>query len=258
MKLEAQRHGDGSLRAWDAFCLLDADEQLLERDRLALFQLVGRHTPHEGSPRNAFKLLQKNSSDGGCTGMLVSTVRLFPNRPEIRYEWPIHEQVVASLTREGIPIEETSIEVLHDGYSDPSRNIGKQARNRDILQRQVDSGIEVYPVTHFLLAGAKLDLGYPADALRSYQDCIRVAPAGDGIAEGARVRVATCLNKLGRQAEALAGMPSGKSYGDWHPELLKLKGDCERALGNSGAAREAYRGVLGLLGTAFIPPCWLR
>ena len=42
--------------------------------------------------------------------MVGKIVRLFPNRAEIRFEWPVHEQVVTSLNRAGIPIQDTSIE----------------------------------------------------------------------------------------------------------------------------------------------------
>ncbi len=235
--------------------VLDADEQLLEADRGALLQLVAEQTPETGPPRTAFNFRQRNSSDGGRTGMIVPSIRLFPNLPEVRYEWPIHEQVATSLARAGIPIRESSISILHDGYSDPGRNSEKQRRNREILRAQVGSRSEVHPLTHFLLAGAELDLENPEGALGSYLECIRLSGGGDPIAEGAKVRVATCLAKLGRHAEALAGMPVAGDYASWHPELLKLKGDCEAALGRLAPAREAYLEVLGLRDGAFVPPC---
>ncbi len=235
--------------------VLDADEQLLETDCRALLQLVAEHTPEAGPPGTAFNFLQRNSSDGGRTGTIVPSIRLFPNLPGIRYEWPIHEQVATSLARAGIPVRESAVSILHDGYSDSARNSEKQRRNREILRGQVRSRSEVHPLTHFLLAGAELDLENLEDALGSYRECIRLSQAGDPVAEGAKVRVATCLAKLGRHAEALAGMPLARDYASWHPELVKLKGDCEAALGSHGAAREAYIAVLAFSDGAFIPPC---
>ncbi len=235
--------------------VLDADEQLLETDRRALLQLVAAHTPETGPPRTAFNLLQRNSSDGGRTGMIVPNIRLFPNLPGIRYEWPIHEQVATSLARAGIPVRESSVSILHDGYADSARNSEKQRRNREILRAQLRSSSEVHPLTHFLLAGAELDLENPEGALGSYLECIRLSPGGGSVAEAAKVRVATCLAKLGRHAEALAGMPLARDPASWHPELLKLKGDCEAALGRRAPAREAYVGVLGFSDAAFVPPC---
>ncbi len=235
--------------------VLDADEQLLERDRVALLDLIRRYTPNNGTPNIAFTLLQKSSSDGGRTGMMVPIVRLFPKLPEIRYEWPIHEQVATSLIRQGIPIQDTKIEILHDGYADPVRNREKQKRNLGILQAQIDAAEEVHPLTHFLLAGTKLDLGDYEGALKSYQTCIQIAAPKEAIAKGAKIRIATCLTNLGRYEDALTTMPSSMTATPWHPELLVLKGHCESMLGRKQAARVAYAQVVSIQDSAFIPPC---
>ena len=234
--------------------VLDADEQLLDRDRAALGDLLARHTPDQGSPKVAFNLLQKSSFDEGRTSMLVPIVRLFPNRPEIRFEWPIHEQVATSLIQEGIPILDTKIEILHDGYADPARNIEKNKRNLKILQDQIDTARDVYPLTHFFLADSKLEGGDSEGALKSYQSCVRIAPPEDAIAKGAKIRIATCLTNLRRHAEALATMPAASST-DWHPELLVSKGQCEKALGRRQAACDAFTQVLSITDAAFNPPC---
>ncbi len=234
--------------------VLDADEFLIEKNKTAIRGLVQNHTPGTGVPNVSFNLLQKSSSDGGLTGMLVSIVRLFPNRPEIRYEWPIHEQVATSLLRAGVTIVDTPIEIIHTGYANPARNREKQRRNLAILQVQLLTGKEVSPLTHFLIGGTHLDLGDFELALASYDECQRLAADGNDLGRGARVRMATCLIKLKRPADAIASMRSDYDP-SWHPELLCLRGEAEAALGRENVARLWFERVSACIDSAFVPPC---
>jgi hypothetical protein len=139
--------------------VLDADEYLPEASINALQALI------DGPADRAYHLLNKSSSDGGKTGMVGKIVRLFPNRPEIRFEWPVHEQVVTSLNRAGVPIHDTSIEIIHTGYSSPEINAAKQERNLHILEKITASDPDPHPMALFLQGGALLDLGRISEAL---------------------------------------------------------------------------------------------
>ena len=234
--------------------ILDADEFLPESEHAALRALLHAHTPATGAPHRAFCLIQKNTSDGGRTGMLVNIIRLFPNRPDVRFAWPVHEQVATSLARAGIPIEDTGIAFLHTGYSDPSRNRAKQQRNRDILAAQIASGRDLAPLTHFLLAGCHLDLGDASTALVSYREAHRLALAsGDrDMIAGAAVRIASCLVKLERFADVAAPVDDSATP---HPEMLNLRAVAEEKLGRPETAVALRERVLGCAHRAFIPPC---
>jgi len=234
--------------------VLDADEQLLERDHAALMSLLRAHTPKDGVPRTAFNLLVNNSSDGGRTGMLAHIVRLFPNHPDIRYEWPVHEQIATSLLRLGIPIKDTRIEILHDGYAEAARNQAKQQRNLAILQKQVAGG-GAFALTHFLLGGARLDLGDFSGAMAAYQECIRSATPGDQLIQGAQVRIANCLYAMGRFLEVCAWVQADGGVRRAHPEQSLVLGNSMKALGNISGAREALCGVLAVQDGVFMPPC---
>ena len=234
--------------------VLDADEFLLERDVTAIRTLVQKSTPASGEPGMAFTLQNKSSSDGGRTGMIVSLVRLFPNRADVRYEWPIHEQVATSLQRAGVPIVDTPIEIIHTGYTDPTRNQEKQRRNLAILQAQVVGTKEVYPLTYFLMGGAHLDLGEFESALASYGQCRRLAAKGSELERGAQVRMATCRVKLRRYEEALADMPADEDQA-WHPEMLALRGEAEAALGQADVAKPWFERVFGGVNRAYVPAC---
>lgn len=204
--------------------VLDADEYLPPASMDALQLLI--QTPAD----RAFHLLNKSTNDGGKSGMTGKIVRLFPNRPDVRYEWPVHEQVVTSLRRTGIPVLDSDIEIFHTGYSDAETNKLKQARNLEILERSIAAG-PCDPMLLFLAGGAYLDLGRIEEALAAYRNCAERTSAGDEIFEAARVRQVTCLMRLERPQEAIALTPN-TAPSNWHPELLEQLGKCAFAVGD--------------------------
>lgn len=253
----AQARNIGLARARAPWILvLDADEVLEEPAKKALRKLAREHLTPDGRARCAFHLLQNNSSDGGRTGMLVPIARLFPNRPEIRYEWPVHEQVEECLQRHGIQILDTEVRFLHDGYADPQRNLAKQRRNLEILRGQIEAGL-ARPLTWFLLGGAHLDLGDFEPALAAYRACVEAAGPADSLGLSARVRVVGCLQRLGRPEEALheAAALASRPH---HPEALLAEGQCLAMLGRDQAAGETWKQVLHTADGAFMPPCNLN
>ena len=236
--------------------VLDADEYLLSEDGVALRELIATHTDSGGRATAAFQLVLQNLSADGRPGMLAYITRLFPNRADIRYEWPIHEQVMTSLRRAGVPVYVSTIKFLHTGYADQDRNRVKQLRNREILQAQIAKGADVTPMTYFLLGGCLLDLGDLEGALKTFRVARRMAlsvPHGEELARGAQVRIVTCLISLGRADEAFAEMPEQFDSG-WHPELIVLRADAAAKLGRADEARSWHERVLECGASPQIPP----
>ncbi len=237
----------------DWIFVLDADERVLPRDRDAILELV-RTQASADRPASAYRLLQRSAVGPGSGSFLVALIRLFPNRPEIRYEWPIHEQVATALGRAGIPVVETAVEIQHLGYVDPVVNREKQRRNLAILENQAAAAGPIPRMNAFFLGGAYLDLGRYEPALAAYRKCQDQGDPADAIVRGARVRIVTCLLKLGRPADAVAEMP--RSFdATWHPELILHRGEAEQALGHAADARRWFERVLACREGAFIPPC---
>jgi predicted negative regulator of RcsB-dependent stress response len=189
-------------------------------------------TSDVAAPHCAYHLLNKSSSDDGRTGTSGLIVRLFPNDPRVRYEWPVHEQVATSLERAGIPVVDTRIEIIHTGYSSPEVNAAKQARNLRILEKMTQASYEVHPMVWFLKGGALLDLNRFEDALAAYIKCSQTTLPGETVHEASLVRHATCLAELKRFQEILALQPA-RSEAEWHPELLLLRGQAEISLGDT-------------------------
>jgi len=123
--------------------ILDADEQLAEIDWRALRQWTTQRRA-EGRPlaasistrnylthrysRRGWLPIPPNDPHalaGGAPtdGFVITTkVRLFPNRPEVRFRGPIHETVEASLWDAGIPIVSLPSPIHHFGYLEPRRD----------------------------------------------------------------------------------------------------------------------------------------
>lgn len=78
------------------------------------------------------------SRDNGSLDMtVVDHVKLFRNRPDLRFEFRIHEQILPSIRRSGGQVAHTDIFVVHSG-SDQSSEGQNRKRERDfrILQRE--------------------------------------------------------------------------------------------------------------------------
>ncbi|MCX6961293.1 MAG: glycosyltransferase family 2 protein [Verrucomicrobia bacterium] len=205
--------------------VLDADEYLPP----ASVEAIRALTSSADAADRAYHLVNKSSTDEGRTGISGLIVRLFPNDPHVRYEWPVHEQVVTSLQRANIPIENTGIEIIHTGYSSPEVNAAKQQRNLRILEKMTTQAEGAHPMAWFLKGGALLDLERTDEALAAYSQCTGMTNSGDSIHEAALVRWASCLASLKRFDEIREIHPTNQEA-DWHPERLLLRGQTEIAL----------------------------
>lgn len=207
--------------------VLDADEYLPPSSVEAILEL----TSSAAAADRAYHLVNKSSKDEGRTGISGLIVRLFPNDPRVRYEWPVHEQVVTSLQRANIPIANTGIEIIHTGYSSPEVNAAKQQRNLRILEKMTTQAEGAHPMAWFLKGGALFDLERTEEALAAYSQCAGMTHSGDSIHEAALVRRASCLASFKRFDEIREIDPANQEA-EWHPELLLLRGQAEIALGD--------------------------
>ena len=79
-------------------------------------------------------------SDGDV--IYVPQVRIFPNVPGAKWEIPIHEQILPSLQRIGVPTELTDLRVVHYGYYKARQVVQKHRRNLPLLMRRVRTNPE--------------------------------------------------------------------------------------------------------------------
>jgi hypothetical protein len=196
--------------------VLDADEWLTPANATRIADLAA------APPEHAYYLDQKNTEPSGHTTR-NALVRLFPNRPEVRFRHPVHEDVVSSLTAASIPIKHTSIEIEHAGYTDPATLAAKVARNKAILETSLAEATNPASEPHlrFHLGCVLSGEGHLEEALTHFDWCIAHAPPTSRIASISRLHAAECHRHAHRPREALALLPSEPSPQS-HPAALMM------------------------------------
>jgi glycosyltransferase involved in cell wall biosynthesis len=147
---EALSHATGDYAFW-----LDADDVVEPRELPKLRALLGslerpvarleacpaRTEPRPPQESQAAYVVRCAcaSSPGGTSGeTVVDHVRLFPLRPEVRWTYRVHEQILPSLKRAKVPVRWTDLTVRHTGYVDPALRARKLDRDTRILKRELE------------------------------------------------------------------------------------------------------------------------
>jgi glycosyltransferase involved in cell wall biosynthesis len=126
---EAVEHARGS---W--ILALDADETLAREARRKLRNLLadGRYQAYLLNIRSPLKGTRSQAA------VINAWPRVFRNRPEIRYEGRVHEQISPSIARIGGTIAATDLLIDHLGYHQDFSDQGdKQVRNLTLLEREL-------------------------------------------------------------------------------------------------------------------------
>ena len=236
--------------------ILDADEVIAAGDLPGLAALTRLETD---VPARAYSFQTRNyirqshvvgwqPNDGrypdeaaGCGWVGTDKVRLFPNRPGIRFAAPVHELVDGALKRAGVAICPSPVPVHHYGTLDETHAQAKGERYYRIGLKKLESGGDDPSALRELALQAAV-LGRPAEALGLWRRLLAAEPDADRRAE-AWIHVSSLLWAAGRYAEALpaarqamALVPSGKEA-RYNAALAELTG---------GSLAEARRLAAGL------------
>jgi hypothetical protein len=239
----------GLERARGAWILvLDADESLPTASREQIRALIQR------PPQEAFNLVTRNVE---VSGQLIrgEILRLFPNRPEIRFEFPLHEEVNPSLAQAGIPIRNTDIEIAHSGYADAATLAQKLRRNQEIIAEALAVKPPLRTELHlrYYYAGACYDAQDWARAAAEFEWCQEHAPAGYARLNAiSRLRAGECHFLTGNLVRARASLPSEPDVG-LHPAALSLGAQIAAGRADSADARRWYEVLLAVPDGAFVP-----
>ncbi|HIE56023.1 MAG TPA: tetratricopeptide repeat protein [Chromatiaceae bacterium] len=103
----AARNASLDLATGDWIMWLDADDYIpaTEWPKLQEVKLL--------PPNQAFMFKLQNE---GPSNEISLQLRMFPNRPEVRFRYPVHEQVAPALRELGLPLRWVDITVVHTGY----------------------------------------------------------------------------------------------------------------------------------------------
>ena len=148
---------------------LDADDYLTPDD-------LGRLQRAKAlAPDTALSFTLVNT--GGDDRTSFRQVKMFPNRPQIRFVRPVHETVLPALEAAGVPLRTTDVRVMHTGYADAQIVARKKERYRGLME----TWLEAHPDDHDIC----FRLGHTAyaagDRQRAQGYFERVLAAGDAV-----------------------------------------------------------------------------
>ena len=138
---ESLRHAKG-----DYIIYLDADDRVSKKDAEKI-AILKNSFPKEKDIAYSLRIMLP-SPEGGKNS--AYQVRIFPNLPDIRFEQPIHEQIVPALKKKGIKGMLTDIVIEHKGYEDYGLLRKKAYRNLNILKKLLLKDPENWFAHYFL------------------------------------------------------------------------------------------------------------
>ncbi len=165
---ESLRHATGEWIFW-----LDADEWLDATAGRKLRELA-ESTPDDGPM--AF-VMQQHSAAVGADGVpepaVIHQVRMFRNRPELRFEGRVHEQIVPAVVRAGGRIAWAEVRIEHSGYDDPEVRRRKLERDLRLLHLELADRPD-RPFALFSLGMTLAGLGQQEAAADALNRCLSV------------------------------------------------------------------------------------
>jgi tetratricopeptide (TPR) repeat protein len=212
---------------------LDADDRLDDANRAGLGELLGNLKDENAAYSVKCVCLPDPRSR---TTTVVDHVRLFRNRPDVRWEFRVHEQILPALRRCEADVRFTDVAVHHTGYQDPALRRRKLERDLRLLRLE-DRDRPDHPYTVFNLGSVYHELGRPAEALPLLRRSLERSHVNDSIVRKLYALIASCLSALGRPDEALACCAEGRGHYPDDAELLFVEaslregqGDIEKAI----------------------------
>src|SRR5262249_29762339 len=231
---EGLRHARGEWVFW-----LDADDRLDEANRARLRALLS------GLPDETAAYVMKCLClpDGSGTATLVDHVRLFRNRPDLRWRYRVHEQILPALRAHGGVVRWSDVVIHHTGYQDPALRGQKLERDLRLLRMQQQEQPDE-PFTLFNLGAVYNELCRPAEALPLLKRSLERSQPTDSIVRKLYALLAQCHRQLYRPRAALADCRAGRGHYPDDPELLFQEGLILRHLGDLAGAEACWVRVL--------------
>lgn len=175
---------------------------------------------------------------------VVDHIKLFRNRPDLRFEHRIHEQIIPAIRHAKGDVAWTDIFVVHAG-SDQSEQ-GKQRKlERDFHLLSLDLKEHPdHPFVLFNLGMTLADSGQHVDAISHLTRCLEVSAPHESHVRKAYALLVSSLQKMERHNEAAESCRQGLQLFPDDPELLFRNAMLHHHFGNYKDAEESYRSLL--------------
>jgi tetratricopeptide (TPR) repeat protein len=173
-------------------------------------------------------------------GTVVDHVRLFRNRPEHRWKYRFHEQILPALKTTGTEIRWTDIVIHHVGYQDPALTRHKLERNLRLLHLDIAEHPDD-PYILFNLGWAYQELGRVPESLSFLHRSLQLSHPADSIVKKTYALLVQAHWRLGQRNDALAACRAGRARCPADAELLYLEGQLLKDVGQVDGAIAAFR-----------------
>jgi tetratricopeptide (TPR) repeat protein len=225
---ESLNHATGAWIIW-----VDADEVIPEGEGKKIRKLT-----EEPLDRGFTFILRVIDPVTEAMRVSYRQLRVFPNHLEIRFEWPVHEQVAPSLRRKGIRIVDTDIVLLHLKEERGEEEQEKAERYITIMEgwlsdHQDDRGMR------FRLAQAYAGQGRDDEAIRELRWIIgdsRCREEEPAVYRSTLIAYAQACVRGKDHRQAVEALETARRLDTDHILTNLLLGECYLALGETAKA----------------------
>ena len=226
---ESLRHCTGRWVLW-----LDADDRVDEENRRRMRAVFAGLQDDL-----AVYMMRYRCAIGAVDGTtsMIDYARVFPNHPQVRWRYRVHEQIMPAVCALGGAVRLTDVVVDHTGYADPALTRRKHERNLRLLAME-DQDRPGNPQTLLNIALAQQGLGQPAESMPYLGRCLEILPAGSSMAPKVYSLLVQGHQWLGQPEQARAACREGRNRFPEDTELLYREVLlCQEAGDLAGAAR---------------------
>lgn len=175
---------------------------------------------------------------------VVDHIKLFRNRPDLRFEHRIHEQILPAIRRAGGEVEFTEIHVVHSGSDHtPEGRARKLERDFHLLALDLKERPD-HPFVLFNLGMTSADAERHDEAIATLRRCLDVSRPGESHVRKAFALLVGTLTRVGRWAEAEHACDAGRRMFPADKELLFRDALLHTRAGRRKRAEQAYRRIL--------------
>ena len=175
---------------------------------------------------------------------MVDHVKQFRNRPDLRFDHRIHEQILPAIRAAGGEVAWTDFYVVHSGSDQsPEGQAKKLERDLRILHVELAERPE-HPFTLFNMGMTYCHASRYAEAVDYLRRGIARSGSGEPHLRKASALLAFALMRLGRHDEAMETLRRGRALFPRDTELRFREGVLLHELGHLHEARQAYLDVL--------------
>ena len=187
------------------------------------------------------------SQDNGLAEYtVVDHVKLFRNRPDLRFEGRIHEQVLMPIRAIGGEVVWTDIWVEHTGSELGEESQRKKVeRDLRILHKDLEDR-PGHPFVLFNFAMTHAEMGEYEEALKWVERCLDVSHLEESHVRKAFAYQVNCLFQTDRCDEALLVCKQARQHYPDDVELLFREAMILHSVGHYSASIERYREILSL------------